>query len=80
MLANVLEIHDDLDTWINPEKFDPYQHIDENGEFIASQKIMAFGMGYRMCPGEHLPRKEIFFVFVKLLQSFWLKTDESLPS
>ena len=80
MLINLLGIHTDPATWLDPEKFDPYRHIDKDGEFIASQKIMPFRMGYRLCPGENLARKEVFIIFAKLLQTFRLTAKlESLP-
>ena len=74
-------IQHDPDTWPDPDKFDPYRHIDENGQFIFSNKILIFGLGYRACLGENLARRELLIVFVKLLQAFHITTDpKKLPS
>ena len=79
--VNVLGIQHDPDTWPDPDKFDPFRHVDENGQFIFSNKILIFGMGYRACLGENLARRKIFSVFVKLLQAFHITADSKrLPT
>jgi len=41
----------------------------------------AFDPWYRLCPGENLARKEVFSIFVKLLQGFRVTANsELLPS
>ena len=78
---NILGLHNDPETWPNPEKFDPYRHLDEDGGFVSSNKMLPFGLGYRVCIGETLARREIFILFVKLLQNFSVTADlKTLPT
>jgi len=76
-MANLWGVHNDPDTWKDPEKFDPYRHIDQNGKFIASNKIIPFSVGPRFCLGESLARVEVFIFLVKVLKNFELSPDEN---
>ncbi|CAK8698282.1 unnamed protein product [Clavelina lepadiformis] len=81
IFANIWGVHNDPDTWIEPEKFNPSRHIDEDGKFKYSLKIIPFSVGPRTCLGESLARMEIFLVFVKLLQTFTISAaTDPLPS
>nr|CAB3235698.1 cytochrome P450 2U1-like [Phallusia mammillata] len=70
----------DKETWPQPEVFNPERHIDEEGKFVFSPKIIAFSIGPRFCMGESLGRAEVFLVFVSLLQHFDISSVNGLPS
>ncbi|CAK8675809.1 unnamed protein product [Clavelina lepadiformis] len=67
---NIFSAHHDPNTWPEPEKFDPSRHIDENGKFVFSQKIIPFSTGGRSCLGESISRMEMFLIFTGMLQKF----------
>lgn len=80
-MANLWGVHNDPKAWPNPEKFDPYRHIDQDGKFVPSNKIIPFSVGPRFCLGESLARAEIFIFLSKLLKNFTILPDENgLPS
>ncbi|CAK8671924.1 unnamed protein product [Clavelina lepadiformis] len=70
VIGNIWAVHYDPQVWPDPEKFDPGRHLDKEGKFIRSFKIIPFGIGARFCLGELLARTEVFITFVKILQSF----------
>jgi len=80
-VANLWGVHNDPKAWPNPEKFNPYRHIDQDGKFVPSSKIIPFSVGPRFCLGESLARAEIFIFLSKLLKNFTILPDENgLPS
>ncbi|XP_076804603.1 cytochrome P450 2U1-like [Clavelina lepadiformis] len=81
VFANIWGVHFDPDTWKDPETFDPSRHIDEEGKFKHSSKIIPFAIGPRACLGEGLARMEVFLIFIKLLQTFKISAaTDPLPS
>ncbi|CAK8698283.1 unnamed protein product [Clavelina lepadiformis] len=79
--ANIWGVHNDPNTWKDPDKFNPHRHIDTDGKFIRSNKIIPFSVGPRVCLGESLARMEMFLVFIRLLQNFdFTSATNPLPS
>nr|CAB3235520.1 cytochrome P450 2J2 [Phallusia mammillata] len=70
VMANLWHVHHDPTIWPDPTRFDPERHLDNNRQFVKSDKIIAFSIGPRSCIGESLARKEIFLFFVSILQKF----------
>lgn len=79
MYGNFWGAHHDPETWPNPEKFDPYRHLDEDRRYIPSPNLIPLGIGARSCLGEYAAKSTIFLVFVKLLQGFTLEPSGLLP-
>jgi len=44
--------------------------LDENGNFVKSNRIIPFSIGSRNCLGENLGRSQVFLYVVALLQKF----------
>lgn len=55
--------------WEEPEKFNPYRFLDENGKLKKNMtdKFYPFGMGSRRCIGEYLGRLMVFLFFSNLM-------------
>ncbi len=55
--------------WEEPEQFNPYRFLDENGKFRNDllDKFYPFGVGARRCLGEYLGRLQIFTFFTNLV-------------
>ena len=55
----------------NPEKFDVFRWLDTNQPQDAmSQSLAPFGMGPRMCIGQHLARNSIRAMIAAVLRNF----------
>ncbi|XP_076811822.1 cytochrome P450 2J4-like [Clavelina lepadiformis] len=81
VMPNIYAAHFDPLTWQNPQQFNPNRHIDRDGKFVYSPKVIPFSLGSRACTGEHLARMEVFLVFVGILQKFTIISGTpNLPS
>ncbi|XP_076820804.1 cytochrome P450 2B1-like [Clavelina lepadiformis] len=81
VMPNIYAAHFDPNTWPNPHEFNPGRHIDQDGKFLYSPKVIPFSLGSRACTGEHLARMEVFLVFIGILKKFTIKPGSSdLPS
>ena len=70
LLINYYGLTRDERYWEEPEKFNPYRFLDENGKFKKDllDKFYPFGIGARRCIGEYLGRVQIFTFFTELLR------------
>lgn len=72
-----LTVHMDKENFEDPKAFRPERFIDnETGEFAKSEKIVAFGVGKRRCPGELLATSEYFIFLASLVQKFDMRAVE----
>nr|CAB3235604.1 cytochrome P450 2C42-like [Phallusia mammillata] len=78
VMANIWGVHNDPKNWTKPEKFDPLRHIDGNGNFVLSPRVISFSVGQRRCLGELLARSELFIFLVTILQNLNISKDPSL--
>ena len=72
VLINYYSLTRDERYWQQPEKFDPYRFLDENGKLRNSliDKFYPFGVGSRRCVGEYLGRFSIFLFLTNLLHRY----------
>ncbi|XP_078491649.1 cytochrome P450 2C16-like [Ciona intestinalis] len=75
VLTNIHAVHHDPNIWKNPSEFNIYRHIDEDGKFIPSKKVIPFGIGCRSCIGERLARLEIFLILASIIKRFEILPD-----
>jgi len=70
-------VHLDPECWENPKLFNPYRHIDEDGNLITNQgNFYPFGAGRRVCPGEALAKLEMFVFLSWMLHKFTFLPEE----
>lgn len=69
LFINYYGLTRDEDYWQEPEKFNPYRFLDENGKLKnnLADKFYPFGIGSRRCVGEYLGRIVIFLLFANLM-------------
>ena len=70
IIPNIYACHFDPEIWETPESFNPLRHIDNDGNFIRSHKIIPCSIGPRFCLGRDIVHVEEFIIFVNLLQKF----------
>ena len=70
LLINYYGLTRDERYWEEPEQFNPYRFLDENGKLKKDllDKFYPFGIGPRRCIGEYLGRFQIFTFFTELLR------------
>ncbi|MGK7894096.1 MAG: cytochrome P450, partial [Xenococcus sp. (in: cyanobacteria)] len=69
VLVNYYSLTRDERYWQEPEQFNPYRFLDENGKLRRNllDKFYPFGIGPRRCLGEYLGRLQIFLFFTNLV-------------
>eukprot|EP00092_Neocalanus_flemingeri_P008902 GFUD01009577.1.p1 GENE.GFUD01009577.1~~GFUD01009577.1.p1 ORF type:complete len:538 (-),score=125.63 GFUD01009577.1:53-1666(-) len=82
IIPNIKEVHHDPKTWGDPEVFRPERFINNNGQFVKSERVIPYSTGARRCPGESLAKSEIYLFLTGLLQnfSFHIPQGEKGPS
>jgi cytochrome P450 len=53
-----------------PNVFNPDRFINAEGKFVYDDRMIAFGVGKRVCLGQTLAEKEFFIFFTGILQQF----------
>ena len=88
VLCNLWGVHHDKEFWKDPDLFRPSRFLDENGDILPvdhekRKRVLAFGMGPRLCPGEHFSTGRMFMLFSSLMKHFDILKDpesETQPS
>ncbi|CAK8695110.1 unnamed protein product [Clavelina lepadiformis] len=82
VVANLWAIQNDPTVWNEPEKFCPDRHLDDNGRFVKSDKVIPFSLGPRYCLGSQLSIMHQFLFLTSLLQkfNFELAKDKGTPN
>jgi len=82
IFGSLYHIMNDPSHFPDPHKFKPDRFLDENGHFQASERVIPFGIGKRVCLGQTLADKEFFLFFTGFMQQFQLKhaPGTTLPS
>ena len=77
VMVNLEAVHLDPECWENPKEFNPYRHIDADGNVITSQgNWLPFSAGRRVCPGESLAKVELFLFLSIILQNYTFVPEE----
>ena len=77
VFANTESVHLDPKCWEDPTVFNPYRHIDTDGQLIANPSdFFPFGAGRRVCAGESLARVELFLFVSWMFQKFTFVAEE----
>ncbi|EOA16477.1 hypothetical protein CARUB_v10004631mg [Capsella rubella] len=66
LLVNAWAIHRDPNTWDDPDSFKPERFEKEE----EAQKLLAFGLGRRACPGSGLAQRIVGLALGSLIQCF----------
>ena len=69
VLVNYYSLTRDERYWSEPEQFNPYRFLNDNGKLRKNllEKFYPFGIGPRRCLGEYLGRLQIFLFFTNLM-------------
>ncbi|XP_063959563.1 cytochrome P450 2U1-like [Lytechinus pictus] len=81
VIMNLWEILNSPKYWNEPEKFNPYRFLSQDGQrVIEHPAFIPFGIGLRLCLGEKLAKIELFIIFASLLQRFKICLAENSRS
>ncbi|KAK2739808.1 hypothetical protein FQN55_009129 [Onygenales sp. PD_40] len=63
----------DPDVWTDPEVFRPERWFEK-----PDAPMFTYGVGYRMCAGSLLANRELYLVFMRMLNSFRIEAHENV--
>ena len=76
---NLWSVHRDPVFWSpDPDIFRPDRHLDENGRFTPSGRVLTFGLGRRQCGGYKLAKQVIMTSLVNLVANFHIRTVDGV--
>ena len=77
VFANTESVHMDPKCWEDPTVFNPFRHIDTDGQLIANpSNFFPFGAGRRVCAGDSMAKVEMFLFVSWLLHNFTFVAEE----
>ena len=77
VFPNTESVHLDPKCWEDPTVFNPYRHIDTDGNLISGpNNFFPFGAGRRVCAGDSLAKVELFLFVSWLLHNFTFVAEE----
>ena len=77
VMANVLSLHMDPESFPDPQKFEPKRFLDENDKFKTRPgEWMPFSAGRRVCVGESVAKVELHLLTAMLFQRFSVAPEE----
>nr|XP_016851793.1 PREDICTED: cytochrome P450 2J2 isoform X1 [Anolis carolinensis] len=68
----------DSERWETPEQFNPHHFLDKEGRFRNREEFLPFGIGARVCLGEHMAKMELFVFCTHLLRMFRFQLPEGV--
>ena len=63
----------DPEVWSDPEEFRPERWLEQ-----PDAPLHTYGLGYRMCAGSLLANRELYLVFLRMLNSFEIVQDSEV--
>ncbi|XP_060098802.1 cytochrome P450 2J2-like isoform X2 [Heteronotia binoei] len=76
ILPNLASVLADPEHWKSPFEFNPGHFLDAKGDFVPHKAFLAFGIGRRVCLGEHMAWVELFIFFTTLIRAFVVQLPE----
>jgi len=76
VFSNLYAAHMDPDVWDKPHEFRPERFLNEAGDVINRDLMIAFSLGKRSCLGELLARQEVYLFITGLVQQFHIRPPE----
>ncbi|EDO30835.1 predicted protein [Nematostella vectensis] len=80
VIFNLWGVHHDPAEWADPHVFNPARFLNKDGKLIKSEKLMPFGGGRRVCPGEKMAKMELFLMTATLFQHLQFMPELDGPS
>ena len=65
----------DTEIWSDPEVFRPERYLEQ-----PDAPMFTYGMGYRMCAGSLLANRELYLVYLRLINSFEVRKYDNVDS
>lgn len=81
VFMNVRAVHHDPVYWGDPYVFRPQRFLDASGRLLPPEherrkRVLSFGGGPRVCPGEQLGTSRLFIALVTVVQRFVVATPD----
>ena len=78
VFADTESVHLEPNCWDDPTVFNPYLHIDKEGNLVNNPgNFFPLGAGRRVCVGEALTKVELFLFLSWMLQKFTFAAEEN---
>jgi 3-hydroxyphenylacetate 6-hydroxylase len=61
--------------WSDPETFRPERWLEQ-----PDAPMFTYGLGYRMCAGSLLANRELYLVFIRMINAFKIEGDSSFET
>jgi len=68
----------DPNVWDKPHEFRPERFLDDEGNVVNKELMIAFSLGKRSCLGELLARQEVYLFITGLVQQFHIRPPEGV--
>ncbi|XP_061108922.1 cytochrome P450 2U1-like [Conger conger] len=76
ILPNLWSALRDPALWEDPDTFNPFRFLTEDGQILRRECFIPFGIGRRVCMGEQLAKMELFLIISGLIQAFTFRLPE----
>ena len=78
VLGSISWIMADEKHWKNPKNFDPENFLNENGEFEKNEAFIPYGVGPRVCLGQHLADLELKIFMFEIVRKFKISSPDKV--
>ncbi|KAH6709533.1 cytochrome P450 [Leptodontidium sp. 2 PMI_412] len=72
---NAFACNRDEAVWTDPDEFRPERFLE-----IPDAPMFTYGIGYRMCAGSLLANRELYLVFIRMLNSFEIRKFDNIDT
>ncbi|XP_022106868.1 cytochrome P450 2J6-like [Acanthaster planci] len=79
IISNLWAAFHDPNIWPEPQEFNPQRFLDDNGKPKRPEEFIPFGIGRRVCIGDHLAKMELFLFFGYFMHQFTFKKEDNTP-
>ena len=78
VIANLAWIMADEKHWRNPKKFDPGNFLDSDGRVERNDAFIPYGIGPRVCLGQHLADLELKIFLFEIVRKFKISSGDQI--